>query len=203
MVEVFDFDGTLIDLWPRYYRVFCDAAEIDDSIVKFDKYKEFKRNHPMDNNLAEELGIELPENYYKRKQILLEDERYLELDKDFVDTDTFSSYFNDRRSILLTKRRRPEALKSELSRLGFYLDERNVIILNPADLSKEQWIQKNYPDEDVVLIGDGKEEIEAAEYLGNVDLYLVNTGLMKAAKGTYNIHPIDNVDEYLRQSRNR
>lgn len=177
MIEVFDFDGTLIDLWPRYYKVFCAASRVMD--VPFEKYKRTKKKLEKDDSVADSLGIELPPDYYSKKRQLLEKLEFLLLDKPLIDPISFSKYFNENDAILLSKRRRPENLLKEMHLLNFELDKDKIVILKPENGSKAEWIKTHFDiEEHINIIGDGREEIEAAKENINTQLFFVNTGLI-------------------------
>ena len=61
---IFDFDGTLVDLWPRYCAVFNDILK---SSVSLNKYKLAKQSLKNDRLVAESFGIVLPKDYYEKK----------------------------------------------------------------------------------------------------------------------------------------
>lgn len=202
MIEVFDFDGTLVDLWLRYYKAFCSAAE--DSTTSFDAYKFAKRVYRRDDDVALHLGINLPDDYYDKKKELLEDIRYLKLDKPLIDPATFSLYFNERRAVILSKRRFPDRLLEEIKSLGFTLEDNRIFIIKPEEGSKANWLIKHFgTDEHINLIGDGREEVEASKKLDNMNFYFVNTGLLNNEtinffeENASNIFPISDIKDYM------
>ena len=74
----FDFDGTIADLWPRYYQVFLAASGIS-GVSQWD-YVEAKRSLVSDGEVARHFEKTLPEGYFQKKRMLLEAETYLRLD---------------------------------------------------------------------------------------------------------------------------
>ena len=68
-----DFDGTIVNLWPRYYRAFCMASGAAG--VTQAQYLAAKRRFPADGKLAEHLQVPLPDGYFSRKRGLLESDR--------------------------------------------------------------------------------------------------------------------------------
>lgn len=73
----FDFDGTLADVWLRFYRIFTDASGIDG--IAFEDYVRTKKQHPRDGDVAACFGAALPEDYWSKKRSMLEDPAYLAL----------------------------------------------------------------------------------------------------------------------------
>ncbi|WP_302429818.1 hypothetical protein [Fusobacterium varium] len=52
---IIDFDGTIVDVWERYYRIFIEYFKVD--ILKED-YKKLKKIFPYDIDLIEHLKLE-------------------------------------------------------------------------------------------------------------------------------------------------
>lgn len=80
MLKIFDFDGTLIDLWPRYHAVFCGLLGID---ISLEAYREIKKRLVKDEMVAHYFGAHLPDGYFEQKSKRLEDREYFLLDKPF------------------------------------------------------------------------------------------------------------------------
>ena len=89
---IFDWDGTLIDLWPRYYAVFRDIT--GQSNISFQEYKCVKQKLLKDSLVAEHFMIKLPENYFELKKIMLEEKEYLLLDKLFFNQEELKILLN-------------------------------------------------------------------------------------------------------------
>lgn len=165
-----DFDGTLIDLWPRFYAVFRELSGAFD--LTLDEYKTVKRKLVKDESIADYLHVRLQENYFQKKKILLESKRFLELDRLLLDSDRLNAIARKKGNILiLTKRRFPENLAWELNALGLQIPAQTV-----CDESKADWIQQHYPFESNVMIGDSLVDLEAGN-LPNVKAVMVNYGL--------------------------
>ena len=165
----FDFDGTLIDLWPRYYSVFISLTGKHD--LSFSYYKWAKQKFQKDIDIASVLGTKLPENYFELKKELLEDKKYLDMDKPFFNVNIINSFFARSNACILTKRRNISNFKWQLNLLNIKC---NYFVVE--NIEKRNWIEQNYPNEQCVIIGDSTEDLKAAE-LDNVEAYLVGYGL--------------------------
>ena len=58
----FDFDGTIVDVWQRYYQVFLAAGGVSGLGSK--EYIAAKRRLGKDDLVAAALGVLLPSTYY-------------------------------------------------------------------------------------------------------------------------------------------
>ena len=83
MTYYFDFDGTLVDVWHRFYHVFIDAGKISN--VQFNEYKKAKLLFGKDEIVALHFNQELDKNYYFEKRKKLEDFDYLKMDNLLID----------------------------------------------------------------------------------------------------------------------
>lgn len=201
MIEVFDFDGTLIDLWPRYYHVFCEASGVDNRQIEFNEYKMYKRLLQKDDSVAKVLGINLPENYYENKRVMLEADDYLLYDVPLIDASSISGYFKHNNCILLTRRRNRPNFFKELERLNYHIPEDRIDVIIDDSYTKLQWLNDNIRGEQICMVGDGKEELNVAISRNDVKFYFVNTGLLDNSiikKNNYNnIIPIKNIEDIL------
>ena len=71
----FDFDGTVVDIWNRYYRVFLTASKLSGFTQA--SYMEAKRSLVLDERVAHFFGGELPSDYFSTKRAILEDRAFL------------------------------------------------------------------------------------------------------------------------------
>lgn len=167
-MRFFDLDGTLLDLWPRYYKVFCSILAISD--ISFRQYKEKKQELKKDEKVAAAFGYRLPADYFRKKSEFLERKDFLKFDKMwFSKTEIQKLFRND--SMILTKRRYSDNLKWQLNKLG--IKATTVIV---GEMTKLQWIENNYPKEDSLMIGDSIMDLETG-YLPNVLPVMVGYGL--------------------------
>lgn len=152
-MKIIDFDGTLVDVWPRYYAVF---SELTKSNVGLERYRQVKRICEKDSIVAQNLGVELPDDYFENKRILLEEKEFLELDKLWIDVEEILSFFR-KEDIILTKRRRKDNFFWELDRLGLYdlISQSHVI-----QSSKEEYVRKYYCEYEKIVLGDSTQDLE-------------------------------------------
>lgn len=176
MLKIFDFDGTIVDLWPRYHKVFVDASGIKG--IGFDEYKQVKRNLEKDELVAGYFGGRLSADYFEVKKKLLEDEHYLELDRLLFSKDRLDEMLGN--AILLSKRRNQKTFYDEVSALGIKCKAFAL-----SDISKKSWVVENIIEENVLMIGDSKADLEVGS-LNNVFSWMVGYGIAKreAFEGT-------------------
>lgn len=179
MKILFDFDGTLIDVWQRYYKVFSDLAK--PSNLNLCEYKQVKRMLEKDSLIADYFKIQLPDDYYPQKGEMLEKMEYLSLDKLLIERDRIVQFASEHDVQILTRRRNEANFYRELNLLNLKELKPKSTVLLPAICHKKDWIQDKCGQEQVIIVGDGQEEIDAA-ILGNVTVLLVNTGLKDVSK---------------------
>lgn len=168
---IFDFDGTLVDLWPKYYMVFRELLSADT--VSLEKYKKAKRLYQNDSELAKHFGLTLPPNYFDEKKELLEDSYYLSFDVPFFEVDVINDWLSREDAFILSKRRKHENLLSQLEKLGIKAEVKTV-----RDKTKKEWIIENTnQDDNIVIIGDSLEELSAST-LPNVKSWITGYGLV-------------------------
>lgn len=192
-----DFDGTLIDLWPRYHAVFTDLCELTG--ISLDLYKKAKREFHKDELVANHFGKELPAMYFEKKAQLLEDKNYLRLDRLFLSVNLINQTFQNSNAVLLTKRRNKANFLWELDELGIRI--RSKVLCSQ---SKKEWIQANYNNEKCYIFGDYLNDLEAAS-LENVDAYMVLFGLgteNQFAKANIPYEAVDTPEQIIELARN-
>lgn len=163
-----DFDGTLIDLWPRYHAVFSSLLELD---VSLHQYKKIKQRLVLDEKVAEFFGKTLNEKYFIHKAELLERKDYLALDKLVLSPEIVNDSFDNNHSIVLTKRRNPENFAWELDSLGL-----KVVSKVLTHTSKKNCVANDCHTEKSIVIGDSLADLEVAS-LSYVKAYMVLYGL--------------------------
>ena len=195
----FDFDGTIVDVWKRYYNVFCDAAQVE-GIITIEKYVEFKRKFCDDSVVAKYLGIKLPNDYFRRKRILLENIEYLKHDTLLISKERIVDYFFTRECRVLTKRRSADNLRQQMVGLGLERLIKYTIVLNPDEgQSKREYINKCFSNQDIIIIGDSKEEWDVSQNK-EAKVFFVETGLRdsKDVPLVSNVHVVKDINECLR-----
>lgn len=171
----FDFDGTLADVWQRFYRIFVDASRISE--ISLENYIRAKKQIPKDAELAASFGAQLLDDYWEKKRSMLEDPAYLAYDRLIVPAEQICSFFKAHECRILTNRRHPEAFRGELIALGLGELWDKSIVLNPDEKkSKAQYLQEKHPNEKIYLVGDAEAESQAAQ-IDSIEVFLVRTGL--------------------------
>lgn len=173
----FDFDGTVVNVWPRYYQVFLAASGFTE--ISQRDYVKAKRTLLSDQKVAQYFGKELPVQYFSMKRVLLEHEKYLCLDTLLASLTELNDIFSNVECRFLTKRRLASAFFAELRGLGLGHLSNKAIVLNPDEgMSKKTYLMQNFSQFEHIVIGDSESEWEAAT-LKNVHAVLVRTGLRR------------------------
>lgn len=164
-----DFDGTIVDLWPKYHGVFCalTGARID-----LQTYKTAKQTHKRDEDLARFLGVSLPADYFPRKAVLLEEPECLALDQLLVSREKLLRFMERTDAWILTARRRSDRFLWELDYLGLAeLRPRAICVSGP----KADWVAANVPGEGTI-IGDDVKDLQTIT-VSKLEAVMVQTGL--------------------------
>lgn len=173
----FDFDGTVVNVWSRYYQVFLAAAGATG--ISQNDYIRAKQMLISDENVAHYLGINLPAWYFSKKRDLLEADVYLQLDTLLAPIDELNTIFSRFECRFLTTRRRPNKFFMELKNLGLdHLSSRAIVLSPDRGISKKEFLMRNFPQSSHIVVGDSKSEWETA-FLNNVHVVLVRTGLCR------------------------
>ncbi|GHV80073.1 hypothetical protein AGMMS49944_18640 [Spirochaetia bacterium] len=189
MTQVFlDFDGTIVNVWKRYYKIFCDFYKID---LNFELYKKEKKLLQDDYLLAKK---HTTTNYFSDYKIYktnsLENLDYLQLDTLILDRCR-----NIKDCKILTYRNKPDNLFLQMNYLGLNLDTKNVIILNPMTITKKDYLL-GYAD--AIIVGDSESEYVCADNK-NTAVFLVKTGLRNVEAYTYrkNVQVIEDINHFF------
>ena len=194
----FDFDGTLADVWQRYYHVFKDASGITG--MSLEEYIRVKREFPQDSDVARIFGGTLPEDYKAKKRSKLEDPSYLAYDQLIVPAEKSCAFFKEHDCRILTNRRSADEFREQLVSLGLEELVSKAVVLNPNEkIKKVQYLQMTHPDEKFYLVGDAEAESQAA-VLDQAEVYLVRTGLRDpmTLPNAEKCRIIDNVDVFMK-----
>ena len=193
----FDFDGTLVDVWQRYYQIFKDASGI--SGMSLEEYIRIKKEFPRDADVARAFGRTLPEDYWTKKRSMLENPAYLAHDRLIVPAEQICEFFQNNPCRILTNRRDPVAFSGQLTALGLESLLDACVVLNPDDKkTKAQFLRENHPVEQIVLVGDAEAEAQAAE-IDTVKVFLVRTGLRDPQwiPGVENCYIIESISDFM------
>lgn len=82
---VLDFDGTIVDVWKRYHKIFCEGLVNRTLEPTLEDYRKLKRKLKRDGDIAKVIGSDLVPGYFEIKKIKLESKEYLELDSALLD----------------------------------------------------------------------------------------------------------------------
>lgn len=166
---IFDFDGTIVDLWVRYYSVFKDILEFDKLCLS--EYKRAKQSLHQDSLIANYFNKNLPKDYFTKKTALLEDRRYLEKDMLLVDLGLLNSLLA-KDAIILTKRRNAENFYWQMFELGIH--GKAIVIQNG---NKKDWVATNLDNYSrITIVGDSLADLEVSQ-LDKAGAWMVGYGL--------------------------
>lgn len=164
-----DFDGTIVDLWPRYHTVFCDLTKCD---ISLNQYRALKQRFKKDEYLANLLKLQLPIDYFSRKAVCLEDRSHLRQDMLLLPREELLSFVEQNKSVILSRRRNTENFKWELEYLGLQDLQGKAVCV---DESKLEWAIENIEGE-ATIIGDDVQDLQVA-MLPSVNAIMVLSGL--------------------------
>lgn len=150
-----DFDGTVVDLWPRYHAVFCTLS---GSKIDIYTYKKLKQKIKKDEELFNYLNLNMPLNYFSEKRILLEDTEFLKLDKLIVEKENLIAFIQKNNAKILTSRRHKENFLWELDYLGLHQLRIASVCTNGL---KSDWIKSNNIHSGII-IGDDVRDLSVA-----------------------------------------
>lgn len=178
-----DFDGTVVDVMPRYHGILESYIKRDILIdLDFDEYKYLKRKGIKDHSIIQKMceGYELDvEDYVKYKRLNLEKCKWLK--KDIIIGSPKEAYFKLKKLgawvVLLTQRNIEMNLKKQVKLLNLekYFDE--IVVVKPLTTQNAKFTYlKNRVNKKDIIIGDSIVEMESAEKL-NIRGYFVKTGL--------------------------
>ncbi len=203
-----DFDGTVIDVIPRYYGILCQYLEhYGDLTIPFEQYKEIKRtgakDHEIVNAFVPHADFDIAD-YLEFKRSNLEDLNWLS--KDVLIGDPFYAYKSLKKMgfqvFLLTQRRNKENLIIQLDLLGITscFDEIVVVHPKPNDNVKFLYLKEHSSNKDVI-IGDSIVEITAAKQL-NLEYYFVESGLFSSSSLGIKEHIFKDYNEVVNKMYN-
>lgn len=184
MATIFlDFDGTLVDVMPRFHAIFSDYLVAKGfSPITLSEYSRFKRLYSYDPEIFKALNIDLPwEEYREWKVSRVESLSYLRLDKLIGKPRYVIERLKNRgySIVLLSARRIRENLIKELEWLKISDLFDDVLVTETYEIdSKVQKLAQIAGNGDIV-VGDSETELAAARELG-IRHFGVATGLRSA-----------------------
>lgn len=184
-----DFDGTMIDIWERYYKILLDFFQCSN--LSLDKYKELKLLFPNDCDLIQQLFSckeEKKKQYFLFKKKYLEDMDYLKKDVLICNSRNLDIILNQDNIYILTVRREYKNLEQQMHNMNIHCLLKKTIVLEPKDIYvKKDWMIKNKVL-DCYMIGDAETDM-AVKYNSNIKTVFVKTGLRTNKQIDDRFHP--------------
>lgn len=180
-----DFDGTLVDIAPRHYRVYKKCVEkMGGTPLDRKKYWELKRDNISWNELLPMSGLEVNNRGDYLELFIDRIESLEELYRDELFVDSLSTLkklsSNGNKLYLLSLRRNSDALDKQIEKLGIgcffekilsgHSDTKEGTLLKKADIIK-QTIDN---PEDSIIIGDTEADVSAAQQLNATSIALLS-----------------------------
>lgn len=180
-----DFDGTLVDIAPRHYRVYKKCVEkMGGTPLDRKKYWELKRDNISWNELLPMSGLEVNNRDDYLKLFIDRIESLEELYRDELFVDSLSTLkklsSNGNKLYLLSLRRNSDALYKQIEKLGIgcffekilsgHSDTKEGTLLKKADIIK-QTIDN---PEDSIIVGDTEADVAAAQQLNATSIALLS-----------------------------
>lgn len=180
-----DFDGTLVDIAPRHYRVYRKCVEkMGGTPLDRKKYWELKRDNISWNELLLISGLEINNKDDYLELFIDRIESLEELYRDELFVDSLSALkklsSNDNKLYLLSLRRNSDALDKQIEKLGIecffeeilsgHSDTKEGTLLKKADIIK-QTIDN---PEDSIIVGDTEADVAAAQQLNATSIALLS-----------------------------
>ena len=174
---VLDFDGTIVDVWKRYHKIFCEGLVNQTFKPSLGDYKKLKRELKRDGDIAKTIGTALVSDYFEVKKNKLESKEYLALDSALLDEKSINIIATHQTSfIILSSRRMPDLLLWEIDKLGIPIPHCQLHVVSPDEKnSKTEWLRVHDSHVDC-LIGDSASELQAIPDLDARRIF-VDTGL--------------------------
>lgn len=180
MTAYFDFDGTLVDVWERYYKILTSYLSLNGYKCggTIENYKYEKLRSAKDHLVAETLWNARMDidDYLKYKRDMLETDELLQLDRPIGDFAEMAEKLRKKSCgiVLLSLRRKPEMLHKELERLGYADCFDETVVLNPENGKKTEWLVRKVKKGDI-LVGDSLDDLKT--HINGVNAFFVKTGL--------------------------
>lgn len=180
-----DFDGTLVDITPRHYRVYKKCVEkMGGTPLDQKKYWELKRDNISWDELLSMSGLEASKKGDYLKLFIDRIESLEELYRDELFVDSLSALkklsSNDNKLYLLSLRRNSDALDKQIEKLGIgcffekilsgHSDTKEGTLLKKADIIKQTIDNPG----DSIIIGDTEADVSAAQQLNATSIALLS-----------------------------
>lgn len=181
-----DLDGTLLDVWPRYYAVMDKFLERHGLITpSLNEYKRQKLQWVQDEAILRHAAFGYPDGgrellpmYRSWKQEALESTPILRLDRPIGLLNVFAARVSPAyRLNLISIRRNPELAMRQLRRLNMIDPFERIDFVSPSRTGNPKWdaIRERAGPHDV-MIGDSEIDLACGSMLG-LRTFHVRTGL--------------------------
>lgn len=192
-VVYLDLDGTLLDVWPRYYAVMKSFFDRENKpFVSLDEYRRRKLLWVRDEAIVRQaiggdprLADGLLPNYFEWKRERLESEDMLRLDRPIGGLPDFAARLGPAyRLNLISVRRDPELAMSQLREWEMIAPFERIDFVRPSSAGnpKRDAIHDRVGPMDL-MIGDSEVDIACGAMLG-LRVFHVKTGLRSFAVAT-------------------
>lgn len=175
---IFDFDGTIVDVWNRYYAIF---EGFYSSMLSKNEYIQFRRTMT-DRELIKFLKLKNEKEFFEYKKERIEKLEFLSMDTLLVDKEKLHDFFVKNNCIVLTSRRNERNYQLEIEKLGLSFLKESSIVIEPSDKSvKKTYVLTNREnfDRTFYIVGDSETDLEIGKITG-CKTYFVESGLGKA-----------------------
>lgn len=188
-IIIFDFDGTLVDVWERYYKIFIEFWKVDLEIQFF---KTLKWRYNDERLILKDVNVTFTEHDFENYKIFksqnLEDKTFLSLDKLIINTENLKAIRDN--YLILTMRKHKDNFYWQIQKLALSrFFEGKCVVLEPKGMdTKKNWLYENIKklDGEIKIIGDSESDLKMVEVSKSTDVkveaYLVKSGLRDPEK---------------------
>lgn len=206
----FDFDGTLVEIMKRDYRVYCDSLP-DSTSLDFARYVSLRRKK---TNIDEILSLTHPnyrdirEKFLQKRDSLIENAAYLRYDTVLQGVkESLSQISSNHECYILSARKDEKALKDQCDEMDISQYFLSIIAVSSPE-KKGGIISSIKGNEVSIMVGDTENDILAARESGSISVS-VDTGIRdKETIGKYypdhitiNLSELIGIIEHVRQQQ--
>lgn len=190
MATIFiDLDGTVIDVWERYYQVMADffADHLKSPFTSLSEYRKLKRILIYDSAIISQLcggnqtslPPEILQNYFLHKKQALESAPLLLKDRVIGDFSLFADTVRKKQHklVLITLRENEEHTREQLRYLNIdHLFDRIMLVSARGSENPKFRALRGIAEKDDWMVGDSEVDIECGNLLG-INTVHVDTGM--------------------------
>jgi FMN phosphatase YigB (HAD superfamily) len=180
---IIDFDGTLVDVWNRYYQVFLCVTQLSEKDIPLSYFKQLKQKYLQDAIISNKYGVLYTQEMRNTKRVLLEEREFLSLDTPLINESNLEWVMARNDTLLLTIRRNPENLEKQMESLGWGKLLPKVHVLPAGDVDiKYKYAKTLVTDGSTIhCIGDSESDFAIGK-LDHAKVYTVSTGLRRIGR---------------------